>query len=100
MVGTIEKVVVLFCKSGSLLVITKIFFWEIVKHFSTFTADDPDYRKLEQLFEVMEKIDDDCSSRDIQFVKTSEPESVEAFGIQKLPALVFFKQEIPNLYEG
>jgi len=48
----------------------------------------------------MEKIDDDCSSRDIQFVKTSEPESVEAYGIQKLPALVFFKQEIPNLYEG
>lgn len=74
MIGTIDKVVVLFY--------------------------DPDYRKLEQLLEEMEKIDDDCSSRDIAFVKTAETEAIEAFGITKTPALVFFKNEIPNLYEG
>jgi hypothetical protein len=48
----------------------------------------------------METIDDDCSKRDISFVKTAEQEAVEAYGITKLPALVFFKQDIPNLYEG
>ena len=48
----------------------------------------------------METIDDDCSSRDISFVKTSEQEAIDAYGISKLPALVFFKQDIPNLYEG
>ena len=48
----------------------------------------------------METIDDDCSKRDISFVKTAEQEAVEAYGIAKLPALVFFKQDIPNLYEG
>ena len=62
--------------------------------------DDPEYRKLEQLLESMETIDDDCSSRDISFVKTSEQDAIEAYGISKLPALVFFKQDIPNLYEG
>ena len=63
-------------------------------------SDDPESRKLEQLLESMETIDDDCSSRDISFVKTSEQEAIDAYGISKLPALVFFKQDIPNLYEG
>ncbi len=67
---------------------------------SGFFSDDPDSRKLEQLLEKMETIDDDCSKRDISFLKTSEKEAIETFGIGKLPSLVFFKQEIPNLYEG
>jgi hypothetical protein len=62
-------------------------------HKSTFHfADDPDSRKLEQLLEKMETIDDDCSNRDISFVKTAEKEAIEAYGIAKLPSLVFFKQ--------
>ena len=48
----------------------------------------------------METIDDDCSNRDISFVKTAEKEAIEVYGIAKLPSLVFFKQDIPNLYEG
>ena len=62
--------------------------------------DDTDSRKLEQLLEKMETIDDDCSSRDISFVKTAEKEAIDVYGITKLPSLVFFKQDIPNLYEG
>ena len=63
-------------------------------------SDDPEARKLDQLLEKMETIDDDCSKRDISFVKTAEKEAIEVYGIAKLPSLVFFKQDIPNLYEG
>ena len=63
-------------------------------------SDDPESRKLDQLLEKMETIDDDCSKRDISFVKTAEKEAIEAYGIAKLPSIVFFKQDIPNLFEG
>jgi len=61
---------------------------------------DPDSRKAENLLEVMETIDDDCAKRGIQFVKCSDEGAAEQFGVARLPALVFFKNDLPSLYEG
>ena len=65
-----------------------------------FFADDVDSRKAENLLEVMEQIDDDCAKRGIHFVKVSEDGAAEQFGVARLPSLVFFKNDLPSLYEG
>ena len=62
--------------------------------------DDVDSRKAENLLEVMEQIDDDCAKRGIHFVKVSEDGAAEQFGVARLPSLVFFKNDLPSLYEG
>ena len=63
-------------------------------------TDDTDSRKAENLLEVMEQIDDDCARRGIHFVKVSEEGAAEQFGVARLPSLVFFKNDLPSLYEG
>ena len=65
-----------------------------------FFVDDVDSRKAENLLEVMEQIDDDCAKRGIHFVKVSEDGAAEQYGVARLPSLVFFKNDLPSLYEG
>ena len=48
----------------------------------------------------MEQIDDDVAKHGIQFVKCSEEGAVEQYGVARLPSLVFFKNDLPSLYEG
>eukprot|EP00092_Neocalanus_flemingeri_P014639 GFUD01015795.1.p1 GENE.GFUD01015795.1~~GFUD01015795.1.p1 ORF type:complete len:1842 (+),score=695.57 GFUD01015795.1:98-5623(+) len=54
---------------------------------------------LETLTEL-ENIDDDVERQKIQMVKTTDAAFAEEVGIEKYPALVFFKEGVPNLYEG
>ena len=63
-------------------------------------SDDADSRKAENLLEVMEQIDDDCAKRGIAFVKVSEEGAAEQHGVARLPSLVFFKSDLPTVYEG
>ncbi len=62
--------------------------------------DDGDSRKADQLLETLERIDDECDSKGIHFVKVKESGAGKAYGIDVLPKLVFFKNELPNLFEG
>ena len=65
--------------------------------------DDPDSRKVDQLLETLERIDDDCAVRGIHFVKVAQDdkdENNDVFGIDKLPKLVYFNDKLPNMYEG
>ena len=48
----------------------------------------------------MEQIDDDCAKHGIHFVKISEEGAAETFGIARLPSLIFFRNDMPSLYEG
>ena len=48
----------------------------------------------------MEKIDDDCDVKGISLVKVNENNAGEKFGINNLPKLVYFKHEIPSVYDG
>lgn len=59
-------------------------------------GDVDDMAALEEL----EKIDDDCDKHGIQFVKIDDPEAAEEFGIENLPAVVYFEKGIPNVYDG
>lgn len=48
----------------------------------------------------LEKIDDDCDRHGIQFVKIDDQRAAEAFGIDHIPAIVYFEKQIPNVYDG
>ena len=48
----------------------------------------------------MENIDDDVGKQRIAMVKTTDAAFAEEIGVETYPALVFFKEGVPNLYEG
>jgi len=54
---------------------------------------------LETLTEL-ENIDDDVERQKIQMLKTTDASFAEEVGVESYPALVFFKEGVPNLYEG
>ncbi|KAL0110124.1 hypothetical protein PUN28_013635 [Cardiocondyla obscurior] len=53
-----------------------------------------------QVLNELEKIDDDCDKHGIQFVKIDDEKAAEEFGIENLPAIVYFEKQIPNVYDG
>ena len=49
----------------------------------------------------LENIDDDCSNYGIPLVKIDDiVKGREEFGLDKLPALLYWKDEVPSLFEG
>ena len=58
--------------------------------------DEDDIGTIKEL----EKIDDDCDRNGIPFVKINNLAEAEQYGLESLPALVYFENKIPNIYEG
>lgn len=50
--------------------------------------------------EELEHIDDDCDKYGIQFVKIDDDAAADEFGLDSLPAVVYFEKGIPNVYDG
>ena len=50
--------------------------------------------------EILEDIDDDCDVHGVHFVKISDPAAAYHFGISSMPTLVYFKNKVPNIFEG
>lgn len=48
----------------------------------------------------IEKIDGVCDEYDILVVKNDNFEAAKKYGLKKLPALMFFKEGSPVVYEG
>merc|ERR1712141_921761 len=46
----------------------------------------------------LEKIDDETDALDITFVKVNDPRYAKKFGVNKLPALVYFRRKSPSIY--
>jgi len=63
-------------------------------------ADDHGDEESMQVLNELEKIDDDCDKHGIQFVKIDDEKAAEEFGIDDLPAIVYFEKQIPNIYDG
>jgi hypothetical protein len=53
-----------------------------------------------QVLSELETIDDDCDKHGIQFVKIDDDSAAKEFGIDDVPALVYFEKGIPNVYDG
>ncbi|XP_031616558.1 uncharacterized protein LOC116336680 isoform X3 [Contarinia nasturtii] len=52
------------------------------------------------VLEELEKIDDDCDKHGIQFVKIDDDRTSRGYGIDSVPAIVFFEKQVPNIYNG
>lgn len=52
------------------------------------------------VLEELEKIDDDCDKHGIQFVKIDDSQAADEYGIDTVPAIVYFEKQIPNVYDG
>ena len=48
----------------------------------------------------LENIDDDAQRQNIALVKTTDGEFAESIGIDEFPALVFYKDAMPNVFDG
>lgn len=63
-------------------------------------ADDNDDEDSMQVLGELEKIDDDLDKHGIQFVKIDDPQAAKSFGIDDIPAIVYFEKQIPSVYDG
>ncbi|XP_055320483.1 uncharacterized protein LOC129577457 isoform X18 [Sitodiplosis mosellana] len=52
------------------------------------------------VLEELEKIDDDCDKHGIQFVKIDDDRTSRGYGIESVPAIVYFEKQVPNIYSG
>ncbi|KAL1395340.1 hypothetical protein pipiens_011323 [Culex pipiens pipiens] len=52
------------------------------------------------VLESLENIDDDCDRHGIMFVKTDDFSIAEHYGISEYPVMVYFEDNVPNVFEG
>ena len=69
-------------------------------HNTNSVSDDNDDEDSMQVLDDLEMIDDDCDKHGIQFVKIDDDSAAKEFGIDDVPALVYFEKGIPNVYDG
>lgn len=70
------------------------------QHNTNSVSDDNDDEDSIQVLDDLETIDDDCDKHGIQFVKIDDDSAAKEFGIDEVPALVYFEKGIPNVYDG
>lgn len=63
-------------------------------------SDDDDDKKSQKILNELENIDDECDKLGIVFVKIDNDDEAKEYGIEKIPALVYFESGIPTLYAG
>ena len=52
------------------------------------------------VLQALENIDDDAERQEISLVKTTDAEFAESVGISEFPALVFYQDGTPNVFDG
>ena len=62
--------------------------------------DDKNNNKHMAVLKELENIDDECDAHQIAFVKISNLDEAKEYGLDNLPALVYFENRIPSVYEG
>eukprot|EP00092_Neocalanus_flemingeri_P058940 GFUD01070340.1.p1 GENE.GFUD01070340.1~~GFUD01070340.1.p1 ORF type:complete len:2430 (-),score=751.56 GFUD01070340.1:121-7410(-) len=62
---------------------------------------DSDNEKNMEIMALLEGIDDDCDKNGIPFVKIDDvPKANDEFGLDSLPAVLYWKGEVPSVYAG
>jgi hypothetical protein len=57
-------------------------------------------KKSQKALNALEHIDDDCDEIGVSFVEVDKPNIAIHHGVEDFPTLVFYKDEIPSVYEG
>lgn len=72
----------------------------VLNNIIIFCLDDKDQKKSQKVLQELENIDDECDQNNIAFVKIDNDEEAKEYGIDSLPALIFFEKRIPHVYDG
>lgn len=62
--------------------------------------DDEDCAECEEILESLEQIDGEVDQFGIDFVKIASHEAAATYNIVNIPSLVYFRKQIPMLYDG
>lgn len=57
-------------------------------------------KRSQKALNALEHIDDDCDEIGVSFVEVDKAEVAKHHGVEDFPTLVFYKNEIPAVYEG
>lgn len=63
-------------------------------------ADKPECKRCTKALQELENIDDEADQLDIGFVKIHDESLADEYNLGALPALVYYRHQIPILYEG
>jgi len=70
-------------------------------HVAAFFYDKDGHEKSDRALEALETIDDDIQEHsEIKLVKIDDPEEALEYGLKQLPSLVFFENQMPNMFDG
>ena len=56
--------------------------------------------RCDEVLTELETIDDEADNLDITFVKIRDTRYAKKYGINKLPAMVYFRRRFPSIYRG
>lgn len=62
--------------------------------------DDKDSKQDIRVLNEMENIDDDLEKEGIVIVRMDNDAEAKEYGIDHLPALIYFEDKLPAIYEG
>lgn len=71
-----------------------------LRYWFSFVPDEESVADDEAALSELENIDDECDKHGIVFVKISNVDEAKEYGLDDLPALVYFENKIPSIYEG
>lgn len=77
--------------------------WHLIVWDPTKKSSIPDARSCvtcDKVLEELEKIDDDTDTFGVDFVKINDKRLAKQYGITKFPALTYFREKEPIIYEG
>ena len=65
-----------------------------------FSDSEEDCEICEEALAQLESIDDDAEAVGVRVIKTDDEEVAEEYGITKFPAVIYFENEDPSIYDG
>ena len=65
-----------------------------------FFHDDSDEDEIEEILTGLETIDDGLDAEEVEFVRCSDDDIIDEFGLSMMPSLVYFEAGIPTVYES
>lgn len=86
---------VIFCKLKRFSV---LHLFKLLK--SPILIDDKDDKQDIRVLNELENIDDECEKEGIVIVRIDNADEAKEYGLDHLPALVYFEEKIPAIYEG
>ena len=65
-----------------------------------FFHDDSDEDEIEEILTGLETIDDGLDAEEVEFVRCSDDDIIDEFGLSMMPSLVYFEAGIPTVYDS